>query len=271
MPCPECQSNTASAASATDAATKEGGRCAACAPAAPVSPPQPPAPTWAGLRSPIGLSRAAAALLWAVIAADVCALLASVNLRRLAVAMTDGEASAISEQEAELADLMMVGTSLFQVLATLAATVLFIIWFFRVRKNAGVFAPGLMTRGPGWAIGAWFIPIANLWLPRGIAVETWRASRPDAHAPDHSQPHTSLNLWWTAWVVTLVFGRYASRIYDRAETAEEIRHAAGLAAVSCLLDIVAAVLAVLFVRRLTAMQHAKALRGPRSANDPAMV
>ncbi|WP_240138719.1 DUF4328 domain-containing protein [Streptomyces sp. MUM 178J] len=271
MPCPECQSNTASAAGATDAATKEGGRCAACAPAAPVSPPQPPAPTWAGLRSPIGLSRAAAALLWTVVAADVCALVASVNMWRLTRAMAEGDVTAFGEQDAALADGMMLGASVFQRLAFLATAVLFIIWFFRVRKNAGVFAPDLMTRGPGWAIGAWFIPIANLWIPRGVAAEVWTASRPDAYAPDRSQPRTPLNLWWTVWVVTLVFGRYASRIYDRAETAEEIRHAAGLAAVSCLLDIVAAVLAVLFVRRLTAMQHAKALRGPHSANDPATV
>ncbi len=60
-------------------------------------------------------------------------------------------------------------------------------------------------------------------------------------------------------------------MYDRAETAEEIRHAAGLTAVSCLLDIVAAVLAILFVRRLTAMQHSKALCGPQVANNPATV
>ncbi len=154
MLCPECQSNTASTADAANATAKEGGRCDACAPAAPVPPPQPPAPMWAGLRSPIGLSRAVVALLSAVIAADVCALAASVNMWRLAGIMTDGDAAVFSEQDAELADLMMAVTSVFQGLAYLATVVLFIIWFFRVRKNAGVFAPGLMTRGPGWAIGA---------------------------------------------------------------------------------------------------------------------
>ena len=45
-----------------------------------------------------------------------------------------------------------------------AIGVVFIIWQFRHAKNAQVLGArgGL---GPGWAIGGWFIPLANYVLP----------------------------------------------------------------------------------------------------------
>lgn len=64
-------------------------------------------------------------------------------------------------------------------LALLATATVFIVWFHRVRTNAGVFAPDLQSRGAGWAIGGWFIPIGNLWIPRGVAGDVLRASRHD--------------------------------------------------------------------------------------------
>ncbi|MCY0935785.1 hypothetical protein [Streptomyces sp. H34-S4] len=49
-----------------------------------------------------------------------------------------------------------------------------------------------------------------------------------------------------------------------AETAEEFRDAFSLAAVADLTIAAAAVLAVLFVRRLTALQQVKAFQGPNA-------
>jgi Domain of unknown function (DUF4328) len=47
----------------------------------------------------------------------------------------------------------------------LAAAILVIVWLWRTIKNIEAF-PGRHTgMGPGWAIGAWFVPIANIWLP----------------------------------------------------------------------------------------------------------
>lgn len=61
---------------------------------------------------------------------------------------------------------------------------------------------------------------------------------------------------------TLVLGRASSRMYFKAESLEEIRIAATAMMVSDLVDIVAAVAAALFVRRLTALQNEKAHQGP---------
>ncbi|MFD0430203.1 DUF4328 domain-containing protein [Streptomyces zhihengii] len=223
---------------------------------------RPPAPgTYQPLRSPVGLGRAAVILLIVVAVTDLAAALAAFNLRRVVTAMSDGGFLAVSETDADAADLLMAATSVAQVLALLATATVFIIWFHRVRSNAGIFAPDRFTRGTGWAIGGWFIPIAFLWIPRGVAAETWRASRTDPHAPDDHERATLLNVWWGLFVAAWIAVRFADRRYERAESLHEIVSAADFVVLACLLDIVAAVVAALFVHRLTRMQHTKALRG----------
>ncbi|MFD4372679.1 DUF4328 domain-containing protein [Streptomyces sp. NPDC058486] len=142
--------------------------------------------------------------------------------------------------------------------AYVATIVLFIIWFHRVRLNAEVWAGDLQSRRPGWAIGAWFIPIANLWIPRNIAADIWRGSRPDPSAADGARELTLLNSWWSFWVAGAVVDRVAAQAYKRAETLDEWTTAAGWSLAGYLLTVVAGILAILFVRRLTSMQHTKA-------------
>ncbi|WP_354597864.1 DUF4328 domain-containing protein [Streptomyces sp. JL1001] len=82
-----------------------------------------------------------------------------------------------------------------------------------------------------------------------------------------------LNLWWAAWVASLLFTRVTERMWDRAEDPEGIVQAGGLVAASDAVDIVAAVLAILYVRAVTGMQVERALHGrapgvPASAPAP---
>ncbi|GAA3073733.1 hypothetical protein GCM10017562_46900 [Streptomyces roseofulvus] len=143
-------------------------------------------------------------------------------------------------------------------LTGIATAVVFLIWFHRVRQNAGVFAPDSQTRTEGWAIGAWFIPLANLWIPRQIAVEVWRASRRDPSAADGARELTLLNSWWTCFVVGVVLDRLSSSLYDQAETLDALTTAATWSLAGYGFIVAAGVLAILFVRRLTSMQHTRA-------------
>ncbi|MFE5591787.1 DUF4328 domain-containing protein [Streptomyces sp. NPDC056549] len=145
-----------------------------------------------------------------------------------------------------------------QVMVFVATIVVFIIWFHRLRSNAEVWAGDLQGRKPGWAIGGWFIPIGNLWIPRAIAADIWRASRWQPYAADGARELTLLNAWWTFWIIDWIVGRAASLLYRGADTQEAYDSAAAWALASYTVNIVAAVLAILVVRRLTSMQHAKA-------------
>ncbi|MBT2441286.1 DUF4328 domain-containing protein [Streptomyces sp. ISL-36] len=201
------------------------------------------------LRNPNGLSYAVVSLLGAIALSDVFLFFSALHVRLLMADRPDAAGFTHAGVEA---------TTVVQGLLGLATQVLFVIWFFRVRRNAGVFAPDLQRGGPGWAIGAWFVPIANFWWPRSVAAGIWRASRRDPYGDGKEESLALLNWWWTFFVLTSLFGLFAGAVYDDADEAAEFAAGAGLLMGWAVVDIVAAVLAILFVRRLTSMQHAKA-------------
>ncbi|WP_320784742.1 DUF4328 domain-containing protein [Streptomyces sp. CRN 30] len=215
------------------------------------------------LRSPVGLSHAVTALLGLVVVADLAIVAASLNMRSLMSGLATGGAVDFDESEADRADLAMAGASVLYTAALLGAAVLFIIWFHRLRQNAEIFAPDVPRRTAGWAIACWFIPVANLWIPRGIALDVLRASQPDPYG-GVVRHRALLNTWWALWVWSLVFDRYATNRYDDAEDAGAIHDAAGALMAGAGFDIAAAVLAILVVRALTSAQNAKAHAGPRA-------
>ncbi|MEV7217978.1 DUF4328 domain-containing protein [Kitasatospora cineracea] len=129
-----------------------------------------------------------------------------------------------------------------------ALDVVFVMWLYRVRVNAEVICPHGRQRGRGWVIGGWFIPFVNFYLPWRITTDIWKASGPtDEHGVPRPASTTLVNAWWSTWVASLVLAPVpvpAARIASESAIA------------------VAAVLAILVVRRLTAMQerHAEAAR-----------
>ncbi|WP_432083969.1 DUF4328 domain-containing protein [Streptomyces sp. WAC 04229] len=192
--------------------------------------------------------------------ADLLIVAASLNMRAMMGKVASGGAVDFDEGELSRADYAMAGSVVLYGVAMLATAAVFVVWFHRVRQNAEVFAPGALSRAPGWAIACWFIPVANLWIPRSIAADILWAAQPEPRS--RALRHRGLlNAWWGAWVWAIVFDRYASRMYDKAQGVEAVRDAAGLVTVSAGFDVLAAVLAILFVRRLTAAQHEKALAG----------
>ncbi|GAA0280449.1 hypothetical protein GCM10010302_17780 [Streptomyces polychromogenes] len=165
--------------------------------------------------------------------------------------------------ELSLSPALTMLAGVLQFLTVLPTVVVFIIWFHRVRSNGGAFRPDVFTLGRGWAIGAWFVPVANLFLPHRIARQTWRASTqlgPDG--ADRTAPASLLTSWWVVWVLAAITGRVFSKIYMAAETVDALLSAGLLGIAADLVTVIAAILAVLFVRRLTAMQNTMATEGP---------
>ena len=97
--------------------------------------------------------------------------------------------------------------------------VLILRWIYRVVKNARI-----LTRGhgvdstPGWAVGWYFIPIANLWKPFKPVEEAWQASEDPANPAGVDTPGR-LRWWWGLWLVMNVLGNLAGRLSMRGQTA----------------------------------------------------
>ncbi|MFI1451563.1 DUF4328 domain-containing protein [Streptomyces virginiae] len=230
--------------------------------------PGPPPPGGV-LRSPQGLATAVTVLL--SVTGGVNLLSAGVNVLTMSL-MNDLDADPTRDPGAttDLADVLTGLAGILQLLMYLATAVVFVVWFHRVRVNGGIFRNSAFTQAPGWAIGWWFVPIAHLFQPFVIARQIWRAST--QLGPDGSPVRVStapVAAWWVVWVVASVVGRVSNRLYTGAETPGEMAAASGVGIGSDLLMVAAAVLAVLFVRRLTALQNTMATQGPYAPPPPA--
>ncbi|MFI5566696.1 DUF4328 domain-containing protein [Streptomyces sp. NPDC051740] len=122
--------------------------------------------------------RASRGLLIAVVAAfavaalsDLFAVYTDVRLR----AVVDGDVTATTASDLDAAYSLYERAGQVQLVTSLLCAALFITWFFQTRRRTELLAPNWFRKGPGWAIGAWFIPVANLWLPYRIAADMWNA------------------------------------------------------------------------------------------------
>jgi hypothetical protein len=144
---------------------------------------------------------------------------------------------------------------------SLICAITFVIWTRRAYRNLPTVGAGQRFK-PGWAVGGWFVPFLNLWRPKQIVNDIWRASDPGGPPSLHptQYEHTPvprlITLWWALLLVgNAVTGRLWRMPIDTVahERAFTERHLAGSA-----IDVVAVLLALVVVRSLTRRQQARA-------------
>jgi hypothetical protein len=202
------------------------------------------------------------ALLAVVALSDLFAVYAGVRLYGL-IDEEEGGFAFASRQEMDDADALYRTAGQIQGATFLACAIGFIVWFFWMRRCAGLLGPDRFRNGPGWAVGCWFVPVANLWMPYRVAIDMWGAS---TRLPGDGEPYKvsfwPVNLWWGLFVTTTLFQRFAGQRYENADALSEIRDAVLQVMVGDILEVAAAAAAVYFAVRLTAMQRLKAAEGP---------
>jgi hypothetical protein len=87
------------------------------------------------------------------------------------------------------------GLLLYTATAGLAITVP--MWAYRAHRNLRVLGGGLLRWSPGWAAGAWFIPVGNLVLCYGVMREIWSGS---GSSGSDGGPEPLVWLWWAYWL-----------------------------------------------------------------------
>jgi len=203
---------------------------------------------------------------WAVVALVAAVIVDAVavvsDLAELSL-LARVEAGDASDAEVAANDLRQGLIGLLQLVLLVVTAVLFIRWFHRAYSNLD--ALGRERRwATWWAIGGWFIPIWNLFRPKQIANDVWRASSP---AGDDDPP-ALYALWWTAWLASLLVGNAAARLLFGAEEIGELRAAATAYTIADAASVVAGVLAILVVRRTT--ERHDAAGAARAADEQAI-
>ncbi|HLG02454.1 MAG TPA: DUF4328 domain-containing protein [Bacteroidia bacterium] len=101
--------------------------------------------------------------------------------------------------------ILVVGSySLLVVASQLALFVFYVLWMLRAYANlhrAGI----ALEYAEGWVVGAWFIPIMNLFVPYTIARETWMKTEAAFREEDfEGQKPSAVSNWWTTYIIAVI-------------------------------------------------------------------
>ena len=148
--------------------------------------------------------------------------------------------------------------------------ILFLVWVHRASANLRFLGALGQRFSPGWAVGWWFIPLMNLSRPYQAMAEVWRGSDPDLLSKGridwkYGSSAPLLGWWWGFWIASGLVGVIAG--FVRAGEAHSVQSSGELwwYLLASALMLGAGVMAILVVRRVTAMQEEKHRRMTASA------
>ncbi len=209
-------------------------------------------------KDPTGLTWAARACL--VSSAAISAAVIAVTAQQYAL-LKEAEAGQMSLDDVyDQLSVQLILVGLPQLIVIVASFVLIGMWIYRVAWNARVFAGARnMDFTPGWCVGWYFVPFANLWKPYQAMKEIWRASANPSRM-DSTSVSWWLPLWWLLWLANNIVGNYAGRSSWRADTVSEEINAAIASITADAINIPLCLVFLLIVNQIFRMQRQHRLR-----------
>lgn len=160
------------------------------------------------------LARWCAGLLTVIIALEVLLwLLFAWNLADVNRALEGQDVETIDflDQSYVRSGLAVQGVVSIYFLANLTALVSNGIWIYRASANAAAIEPSEERIKPGWAVGWFFVPFANLWVPYRAMRQTWNSSMNTAGGMDAGLPGW-IALWWGAYILSYILGFISAKM-----------------------------------------------------------
>lgn len=212
------------------------------------------------------LGRRASWAKWVLVAAvvlDAIAVGSDLAEWRLLERLEAGEP--VSPGSVDASDSRQARIGVAQTALLVVGAIFFIRWFYQAYENMIGLGAKDLRFGTGWAIGAWFVPILNLFRPKQIANDIWRASDPEAPADLgldwKGRPVPAfLAAWWGAFIFSEVLYRIAGWLNADAVSAAELQVATWNYLAADVFSLIAGALAFLVVKRTTDRQEARAAR-----------
>jgi hypothetical protein len=189
-----------------------------------------------------------------------------------------GVGSAPYEVGESATELLYVGVALLQLVVFIVTVVAFLLWMHRAYRNLPALGAVRLDTTPGWAVCFFFIPFVNLIKPFQVVREIWHESMHGGEAQGNfggvsprSGTPALVGWWWAFWIVANIVARVSDRATEMTGTIDGMLLASRLVIASNALFIVAALLAIMVVRRIDEMQEAKfgqmAAQGPPPPPD----
>lgn len=188
-----------------------------------------------------------------------------VSLLRLDLVNRVASGQPVSLEDARASDSLVTGAALASSGVYVLAAIAVLMWLHRVVRNNHVLGERYLRFSPGFAVGCWFIPFANLVFPYQAVREAWGASDPELpwSTPDtrrHSRGGGLVAAWWSTFIVgslasvaTLGYGPNSG-----VDVLTRVRAITYITVVQEVLHFAAALLLIAVVTRLTSRQDQKA-------------
>jgi len=164
--------------------------------------------------------------------------------------VVSGAASTLDADRFDATTSQIAGT---YVLALIVAAIAYVAWLSRAVEDAPALGAGTPPHSPRGAIGWWFVPFASFVVPFQIVADLHDRL---ATATDHDRARPLLLAWWLTWLGGSFIG-YATRL-PGDQTVDQLKASVSIEMVSDAVTVVAAVLAILVVRRIVRREDARA-------------
>jgi hypothetical protein len=136
--------------------------------------------------------------------------------------------------------------------AFIFSAVFFIMWFRRAYYNLHQLLPGKLKYSEGWAAGAWFVPIFNLFGPYQISAEMHKNTENllvenELDKRDSSR-FSTVGWWWGLWITSTVISQVSNNMDDLSSTG------AWMSIVASLISIGSGFMAIRMIQNYTKME-----------------
>ncbi|HEY8561226.1 MAG TPA: DUF4328 domain-containing protein [Pyrinomonadaceae bacterium] len=148
--------------------------------------------------------------------------------------------------------------SILEVFLRLAVIVFFLIWEYRSFNNLSALRARNLEFSPGWAVGWWFIPFANLIKPFQAIRELWNESDPDfdeetGFLQTAAGTPELIGFWWAAFLISGFVGRITDKLVSAG--GEPSQYFPVFLLIGSILQLAASILIILIVKGVTERQE----------------
>ena len=158
-----------------------------------------------------GLSGAVIAVLWLDVVLQVLYVLSSVSVIGYMGDLLSGTV-VVNDKSPDFspAEMVQLIVALLSTLVTFSLYFMIGRWIFRAAWNLRHLGAKRLEYTPGWSVGWYFVPFANLVMPFRAMREIWLAS----HEPTRWRETSvgTLTIWWTLWLLVSILGNISWRL-----------------------------------------------------------
>jgi hypothetical protein len=147
----------------------------------------------------------------------------------------------------------------FTLLMFLPTAIAWLLWQYRAHANLRALGVANLSYSPGWAVGWWLIPFANIVMPYLTVRELWKASNPNVGAIEWNARGGAaiVGFWWAGRLAMQALWQIGSAVGTDSPIVSTTTSSTALLLAGNLVLVAWAVLAILLVRGVDARQEAK--------------